>query len=632
MLGLSKYIIDIIVTNRMKKHLNIFLVISIFFLINLFFNFNLAKEIFDKKTSVRDNIITEFLMETSYKNILKFKNPFITDSIFYPIKTNYSLNDPAVSFTFLFFFLRWFLNPHQIMLIIVLLNFFLNNFLMYLLLKALKFNDYISLLSSLIFGFTPFLSQRVMGHYTYIPIFFFPLTYLIILKFINSSNSKIKVSLAATFGIVLAFVLLSNFYYFFMILLGLMFYLIYQFFQDKNVLLKFFKKSFLFIIFSIGIMVLVLVPWLVVVIYQIKSEGISKSPGFGGAIELSGDFLSFFTPSQFNPIYSKIFSLLPTSIGFLVRYQRFFFNSWNKFIYPGIFIIINYILIAHLKYKKKLSLKLWTKIKPYFILSLFFAVLMLGPFLKIFNRWMLNLDGVMVFFPLPFLLFHYIPGLNTLRAPMRFTPIFVFFAVIVFAYCFNYFLNKFNKKKQIIFIILFLIIFFIDQYYVFPIRTNPNIPNKIYLYLKDQKDNKTVLEIPFTVRDGFKYIGFVHAIQPMAGQVIHNKPIIGGYLARVNESTFNYYKNLKFIGYLSKIIDKGNYDLIKEKPKDLIIYPFPYSSEVVRKEVILLNIKYIILKKDEKYSLNVKKLIEEAGFVEKLSDFNYGLFIYEKSI
>ena len=166
------------------------------------------------------------------------------------------------------------------------------------------------------------------------------------------------------------------------------------------------------------------------------------------------------------------------------------------------------------------------------------------------------------------------------------------------------------------------LIFFIDQFYVIPTKLNQEIPTKIYYYLKD-KSQGTVLEIPFTVRDGFNYIGFVHAIQPMAGQIIHGKPIIGGYIARVPDEIFNYYKNLKFIGYIAKIIDKGNYNPLIEKPLEINLFPYPYPINIAKNEVKSLNIKYIILKDDEKYSNYLINLFKQMKFEEKQKDVNY---------
>jgi len=476
----------------------------------------------------------------------------------------------------------------------------------------------------LIFGFTPFLSYRVLGHYTYIPIYFFPLIFLTINRLVETKITKEKLFISLIFGLLMAMILLSNLYYFFMIILGFIFFAGYWLFIDKKKLLILLKKNITYLFVSIVSAIFFLIPWIFAVFNLIKTQGLVKASGFGGAITLSADVFNFFTPSEYNPIYKFLFSKLSLATPFFSKYNNFFINSrgWERFVYPGIIILGVYFLIILLKILKKFPQTLWNKISPYFYISFIFAVLMLGPFLKVFNRWSINLEGVAVVFPLPFLLLHYIPGLSTIRAPSRFTPIFIFLTCIVTAYTINFIFIKISKKKQIILLIGLFLIFFIDQFYIIPTKLNQEIPYKIYSSLKN-KPQATVLEIPFTVRDGFQYIGFVHAIQPMAGQLIHGKPIIGGYLARVPDSVFNYYKNLKFIGYVAKIIDKGNYNPLKEKPKEPEIFPFPYDIEIAKQEFYNLNINYIILKENEKYSNILKDIFIRLNFIEKLRDNQY---------
>mgnify|MGYP001606841336 FL=1 len=170
-------------------------------------------------------------------------------------------------------------------------------------------------------------------------------------------------------------------------------------------------------------------------------------------------------------------------------------------------------------------------------------------------------------------------------------------------------------------------IFFFDQFYQIGPLNIQKIPLNEYLFIKSHSKNGTVLEIPFTVRDGFQYIGFVHAMSPMKGALIHGKPIMGGYIPRVPQKIFDYYKNLKFIGYVSSIIDKGNYNPLKEKSHKLNIFPFPGSFEDVEDELDSLNIKYIVLKNNEKYSKVLETIITGANFTKVMTENNYDLFI-----
>src|SRR3989339_2210020 len=99
----------------------------------------------------------------------------------------------------------------------------------------------------------------------------------------------------------------------------------------------------------------------------------------------------------------------------------------------------------------------------------------------------------------------------------------------------------------------------------------------------------------------------------MNGPLIYDKPVIGGYLARVNQGIFDYYKNLPFIDYILSITDKGNYNPEKEKPRPLNIFPFQGDIKLAKQEIDFLDIKYILLKNDEKYTKNISELIETLG-------------------
>ncbi|EKE14762.1 MAG: hypothetical protein ACD_12C00312G0019 [uncultured bacterium] len=616
----------------MTKKLWFVLVASVFIFINIFFNFNLWKELFDNKVTVSDNIVTEYLVETGYQNILHFKNPFITKTILYPFTINFSMNDSNTAFVLPFMLLRPFLNPHRSILIITFTGFFLSNIFMYLLLRKFKINKVLSVLVGLIFGFMPFLSHRIQGHYTYVSTYFFPLIFLLVLDLIRSNNLKKKILLSIGLSISLALVILTNLYYFFIVMFGILFYALFYFFRNKNLLIKIIVINLKYLLITLFVFLIILLPWIIQVFQFMYFDGFEKQAGFAGSPILSADLLSFFTPSEYNPIYKKIFSSLPTSMSPFVKYQRFFFTSWEKFAYPGIIILLVYFVIIF--FKKKLPVGLIKKIQPHFLISLFFALLSMGPFFKVFNRWALPLgDGISFVLPLPFIILHYFPILNSLRAPMRFNPGFVFLATLTSAFVMDYFLNKiYPKKNRYVFFLIIFFVFIFDQMYVIPppSKVLEQTPNKLYQKIQIDKVKSTVLEIPLTVRDGFQYLGFVHAVNIMNGPLIYGKPVIGGYLSRLNQGIFDYYDNLPFIGYVLKITDKGNYNPDKEKPRALNIFPYEGSLELAKQEVDFLDIKYILLKNDEEYTKSIAKLIGKLGYTKQLHDGKYDL--YERKI
>ena len=613
----------------MKKNI----VFILFFLIfTLAFNYGLVNGLLlnndPSKIVVDDSVITEFVTETSYQKLKEFKNPFTpTDRFLYPFKINYSLSDTSTSYSLPFLLFRPFLDTHRSLILIVLINILLSPFVMYILLRSFKINYYISFISSLIYGFTPFISQRIQGHYTYTPIYLFPLTLLIIFKFLKAKEFKKKLILSIIFGLVMAFTLLSNFQYFISVLLSIIFFVALFSIKDRKKLFDFIKTNLIHIAGSITSFFIILIPWSIQVKNFITSYGVEPIPGFGGAVVLSADVMNLLIPSEYNPFYNSIFRTINDNTVMLGDIKKIFFNSWNSFAYPGLIIIGLFIYLILIR--KKLPKRLWTIIKPYFIATAFFVVLTLGPFLKIFDNWFITLEeGIRVYFPLPFLSFHYIPVLNSMRAPSRFTPIYVFFAVITISYLLNYLFHRIkNSQGRTFFIGILFLLFLFDQFYQIRPFNMQRIPLKEYEFIKSHSKSSTVLEIPFTVRDGFQYIGFVHAVSPMNGALIHGKPIIGGYIARVPQKVFDYYKKLPFIGYVASIIDKGNYDPLKEKPEEPNVFPYNRPLELVDDELKSLNINYILLKNDEKYTDAISDVITQVNFKKVMTDNNYDLYL-----
>lgn len=606
-----------------------FFIPLLFFLINLLFHFPIIASIIDSDESflsINDGVVTEFLTETEYQNLLQWQNPFtVTNRLFYPFTTNFTLNDTSAINLIFLIFLRPFVSVHRATLVIVFLNFFLASIFMYLLLRRLKIHFALSFLISLIYSFNPYLSYRVLGHYTYTTHYFFPLLFLSLIWFTEQKNLFKKSLSALIIGLLLGLFFFANPYYFIMFALALLFYGIWY----LIFLRRFFFHSFKLHIFGIVIIgisfLLSLFPWLLQVKQWWQFERNLEKSSLYRPIILSADVFNFITPSEYNPLYALLVKSLNRLSGVFSKVAYFFFYNWERFAYPGIIIILVYFLI--LLYNRRLSKKLWQRIKLPFFISLFFALLTLGPFLKIFNRWFVVVDeGIKIYFPLPFLLIFYLPIINIVSAPARFITAFVFFACLTVAFTLNHFLSRIQKRPSLPFFGVLFLIFFLDQFYLVSQYPKWKLPIKIYQYIKQDPQEITILEIPFVIRDGLRYRGDVHALSPMKGVLLHQKPIIGGYLSRVSPAIFSYYDNLPFISYLAEIIDKGNFVLYKQRPQTPKVRPFTASIALAKKEMGFLGIKYILLKEGEKYTLTISELLKKIGFSPVMKESSYALW------
>ena len=617
-----------------SNHLTQFIFFSILlFAVHFIFNFQLWRDLVFNQSNivhVSDGTITEFITEIGYQKIKAGENPFsFSNKVLYPFGINYSMNDPGTANSILFLFIRPFLSIQKSLLLIVLLNIYLAGIFMYLLLLKLSKSTSASGLFALVYAFMPFISHRLLGHFTYTPIYIFPLLGLISWHFLESKSVEVKFLLSLLFGALLSFSLYSNFYYFITVGLSLGFFLIWHAIKNTKNLLEFIVKNFQYLFLAGTVFILTLLPWVTEVKNYFLFENRGGTETLGSAVHYSADVLGFIIPNSYNLIYDRILTRLVSVVPSTQRIYSFYTHSWERFVYPGIILLATYVFILFER-KRLQKVKNWSKLLPFLVASLVFGIFLLGPFLKIAGKWSLNLEGVAVIFPLPFLIFNYLPLLESLRVPTRFMPIMTFYASIVGVYVLTDFLKTKSKNFRNIFITCAFAVFFADQFYILPDKISNPVATELYQEIGKDTSNYRVLEIPYTVRDGFEYLGFVHALAPMQGVLIHNKPIMGGYLARVSPEVFRYYQNLNFLGYVAGVTDKGNYNPYYQQPTEPVVTPYLLDRQTVKDELDFFGIKYVILKKNEKYTQTINEIL--APTISQIVLENDDYWLYERDV
>lgn len=605
----------------------LFFILVLFF--TIIFNFQIVKDIvfFNPETiPIDDSVVTEFLTETQYQNIRHFKNPFSpTKQIFYPFETNFVLQDTSfVNVPFLII-LKPFLDIYQITQLIVLFNIVAGNFVMYLLLRRFNLSNQAAAIGALLYGFSPFLSYRVLGHLTYTTTYFFPLLFLIGHAMIKASTNRARIIVAILWGLIWAALYYANPYYFITAILGSIFLLacglIFLRKESFQIIMAGFK---LLPVYGVSFLGLMLPYFLAMNAYLIKNS-IPETKGIIRPLTLSADLLNFFVPSEFNPLYNYLFDTLAAKNNLSLKLAFFFEANWGRFAYPGILILVSYVIYIFIR--RRISVPIVKYVHIIALCGIMFAVLSLGPLLKVFNKWYFVLpEEISVYFPLPYLALHFIPFFDIVSAPARFITGAVFFGSILAAFIFQFIGDYLKKKNMLKLFIIVLTIFIIDQMYFVPNRSPARVPFSAYQYIKNHQQPGTVLEVPFVVRDGLQYLGDVHAQQIMRGAVLHNQPIIGGYLSRVEGTIFEYYRSLPFTGHIARITDKGNFYLYKEAPGTPEVSQFDASNEQLLKEMEFLDIAYVLIKQDELYSQIVSDKVVELGFKQIIEDEAYKLF------
>lgn len=614
---------------KKSKYLPSILIIFGFVLVNIIFNARVFwnELIFDhsKVGAVWGEVqVFEWLTDTFYKNLITGKNPFaLSQGMLYPFKIQLGLTDAGNGLFFIF--LRPFLSIHQSMSVIVALSLFAANIGMYLLLRKLSFDRAISFIISLAYGFMTFLMPR-LGHLNYWCIFVFPWFFYCAHILLTATRVRLKIAASITSALFFVLTLWLNFYYFILLTISIITLLIYHLFINSTSFKKVISTSWKYLLLFFISFFIFLIPW-IIALYDVSIfDQIPRVSGWGGAIEYSSDLFNFFIPSGYNQIIYNHFAQFYSRA--LEIFLPFATSIFENFTYSGIIIIGIFCFYLYFIFKKKQAFFAYNrKLLPYLVAAMVFLLLSMGPFLHVFGHWRLNVgDGIYIVVPLPYILMHYLPFLQNVRVPGRLIVGFIFFAYIVSAYVLSFFLKGKSKNFKILFFALLFVIFFIDQRYTD--RSTPEsqiYPYRIFKEIKKDKDNVSVLEIPFTVRDGFSYFGDSEATAMIVGQSIHGKPVLGGYTGRMADYKRNYYMNNPLFGYLGRMIDQGldtNPILDKtnlEKWKNIDI-------ESSRDVVDFLDIKYVVTNNKKKYISSIFAILEDLSYHQVMVEGSFSLW------
>lgn len=600
-----------------------------YFIISLIFNGDLfwRELIFDQSKigAVYGEVQAyEWTIEKFYQTLVSGHNPFgLSKTMLYPFGLNLGLIDAG--YGLIFPILRPFLSTHQSLSILIALALIMANIGMYLLLRKLNFSRTLSFIIGAAYGYMTFLMPRG-GHLNYWCQFVFPWFYYFIIFFLTTTKKYLKILAIAGSSLMFVLTLWLNFYYFVMLLISIFSLILFYIIFDFKLLINKIRENFVFLLLKVVFLFVLLIPWLFSLYEMFLFDQTPRADGWGGAIEFSSDLFNYFLPSGYSHLFTKFPILMKPFSLFLKLYTPEARSIFENFTYPGIIILLSFfaLIIIH----KKISKTILKKLLPFVFVCLVFFVLTLGPFLHIFGRWTLPVDGgITIVFPLPYIVLHYIPFLNNIRVPGRLMVGFIFFAYIVSAYVINYLLNKQTKIIKILILFLLFVIFFVDHKYYVNLDVIPKnfYPTSLFQEIKKDKEFSVVLELPFTVRDGLTYFGDISAFQMTVGEMIHNKPILGGYTGRITDYKKSYYKNNPFLGYLGRLIDGdllNNPGLDKTDIESWKNIDLKKSKEAIN----FLDIKYIISNDSMIYTATLSAVLGDLGYKTIKKEKNFSLW------
>jgi hypothetical protein len=209
------------------------------------------------------------------------------------------------------------------------------------------------------------------------------------------------------------------------------------------------------------------------------------------------------------------------------------------------------------------------------LLAAFFGALTLGPFVHV--------AGVNTYLPGPWALLRYVPVITAVRMPTRFAIVLMMAIAVLFGLAVAHIADRHPARRRLILAAIGLALGF--ELAPFP-RTTYSAPvPAIYQVIRDDPRNVRVLELPFGIRDGERSQGnFTAASQYY--QTFHGKRLIGGYLSRVSNRHIARTREIPMVEHLIQLSENG-------KPP----YPLPQPElrRRARRFLRMTRVEYVIV-------------------------------------
>ncbi|MFC2154151.1 hypothetical protein ACFLRC_01545 [Candidatus Altiarchaeota archaeon] len=424
-------------------------------------------------------------------------------------------------------------------------------------------------IAGLIYAFSPYHYVELgMGHLNLLSIQWIPFYCLYLLRTLRERGWRNPL-LAAVFLWLNA---LAEWQYFGFLGMYTVLFLLFYWWSDRETFLRegFVGRFIVLLIFS-SILIL---PFLYPLTYEAfveKREGYAAGIWIGTSMLYSANFGAYVLPNYFNPIIGKFVEgielkegMIPLGYATILlsiyalwqnKELRGWISSkitrarkllWRKTaITPVSFTLFACLLVSYMifganvyGYAAMILLSLAFVIFFYMIkdrvmgfwlaVLIVFLVLSAGPVLQLPDE---------EFYPLPYILFYYLPLFKTFRAPYRFTIMVVLGLSVLAGSGVKDLLEKRKKSWKALFVILTLIVLF-ENLSVPVALSNADTPD-IYQEIASESGDFAVLVVPIPPR--IHHINnetiVVYGIpQLLYYQTIHQMPMIGGYISRITET------------------------------------------------------------------------------------------------
>jgi len=454
--------------------------------------------------------------------VLNFHHLYKTNHIFYPIGTNLITHTYAPIIGILSIPLSIFLSNVTTYNTLVILAFVLNGVGAFALIKYLTHSTVPSFLGGMIFAFSPNFFGHLLGHFDMLWGGWLPLFILFFLKMMKETRVHNLIFSCIFF---LATFLTSYYYAVFLALFVGLFIIFSACSTYEIVLQKSFWKPLLG--FSI-ITTIFLSPFLTLYFREVLAHSYVNISSLHSSHFTSGDLLDFIVPSRMNKFYQY---LLPDFISMFKTYrisERNIFIGYS-ILTMALFAVFNKRIVYPRKY-------LWVACFTFFTIFFFFYKLSIN------NSTHFNLFNADLSIPLVFGLYKKVPVLNNLRTPVRCDILVVLSIAVLSSFTINYYFHKVKHSHLKAVLTAAILVVVLLEYLPtpYPLYQLPFSP--LLARIKNDPADCTVLEIPIGISDGLRNLYHDRNSTHMYHQTLHGKKMFGGYVARLPERVFRYFR------------------------------------------------------------------------------------------
>jgi len=311
----------------------------------------------------------------------------------------------------------------------------------------------------------------------------------------------------------------------------------------------------------IGVTTAVLWSPVLVPIAKEFSTGEYALEGWGDAIKLSTDLVGLFTPTALHPVWG----------GDWVQELRAVEEGSARFsdvntVFLG-YVTLALALLGLWRHRGRVRLWAWT--------ALVFGLFCLGPLLQINGRYRFDLDGLEMSVPLPYALLHYIPIVQSNRAPNRNSVLLMLGLAVLAGYGVVWLLQRIQgeaaaggegslktvthalpaspaRSRLALSVALVLAAAILFEHAAVPLPlTEASVP-AVYEQIGAEPGEFAVMQLPLGWRTSFGPIGSERT-QVEYYQTVHGKPIIGGNIARSPSFKMDYFGRIPLFRALTDL-------------------------------------------------------------------------------